>query len=84
MYKIVNGLAPHHLINNIIFTTDVNERQTRNTEANNLYIPRANLNMFKESLQYNGAVLWNKLYPELRNSETLLNFKKEYKVHYWS
>ena len=83
MFKIVGGNAPQHLLNNVIFSTDVNERITRNTEANNLYIPRANINLFKESLQFNGASIWNRLECNLRSSDNVQCFKREYKSLYW-
>ena len=84
MYTIVNDSAPQHLTNNIYFSSDINERITRNTDRNNLYVPRANFDLFKQSLQFNGPVIWNKLNPELRHLENIQSFKKEYKMLYWS
>ena len=84
MYKMINGNAPHHLMNNLVFAAEINERTTRNTVCeNNLYIPKANINQFKESLQYMGAVTWNKLDSGLKNACDIYSFKNSYKNLYW-
>ena len=83
MYKIVNNKAPHHLTNNLVFEKDINDRITRNSDGNNLYLPKPNLEHFRESLQYRGASVWNDLESNLKLAVNIKSFINEYKSYYW-
>jgi hypothetical protein len=84
MYKVINGNTSRHLFNNLLFASDVNERVTRNTEMNNIYLPKANIDIFKESLQYMGGVIWNSLNSTLKSCKNVNTFKRNYTNIYWA
>ena len=84
MFKIVGGDAPFHLRNNLIFMNEVNKRVTRNNDPTKLYLPGANLEVFKESLSYKGAETWNSLFSDIRSSKNIQAFKNKYKEIYWN
>jgi hypothetical protein len=43
----------------------------------NFVIPKPNTNFLKNSLEYNGAVVWNSIPIEIRNSTSLKIFKNK-------
>ena len=46
-----------------------------------MILPPINLSQYKTSIAYNGPKLWNMLPAEIKNTETLFNFKKSYKLY---
>ena len=65
VYKALNGLAPDYLTQ--MFTL-------RDT-GDKLALPQARTNYLKDSFSYSGAVLWNSLPNEVRQANTLSQFK---------
>ncbi len=43
MYKCVHGFAPKLLCDMIVMASDVNVRNTRNTDSLNVYVPKPNI-----------------------------------------
>ncbi len=81
MYKCVNNLMPQYMYD--MFNKQTSSRYTLRSETHeNLVIPKAKTELFKQRLQYSGPKLWNLLPPPLRNSETLATFKKDFKKWY--
>ena len=74
-YKSLNGLAPDHIGDLFTYTRDINAYCTRSTTTDELHVPRANKQLFTQSLQYNGAKLWNLLPQSLRSANSLGVFK---------
>jgi len=62
VYKSIHGLAPNCL--GSLFTKHDPPYNLRNSE-NKLAVPLPCTNFLKNSLSYNGAVIWNSLSPEL-------------------
>jgi exonuclease III len=81
MFKCINGNAPRYLTDLIVFIRDVTTRQNRNHDLN-LIIPRPNIDKFKSSLFYRGAMLWNMLDSDLKECDNVRQFKKMYKAFY--
>ena len=52
---------------------------TRGSTNNNLHLPKPNLTIFKSSLSYSGANLWNSLAMHIRDSPTYNTFKSRLK-----
>ena len=63
VYKSINGLAPDYL--GSLFTKYDPPYNLRNSE-NKLAVPLPRTNFLKKSFSHNGAVIWNTLFPELR------------------
>ena len=73
MYKIANNIAPMYLINlfqrrNASDDTISNLRSVANRK---FLIPKSKLNLFKNSLSYSGAIIWNSIPLEIKNSNSL-------------
>ena len=62
------------------FNTDARYYQTRAVTHNNMIFPPINLSQYKTSIAYNRPKLWNMLPAEIKNTETLFNFKNSYKL----
>ena len=67
MYKIVNGLAPQRLCEAFRKVNEIHEYELRGSSTK-LHIPRPKTESLKNSFQYSGAKLWNKIPEEIRNS----------------
>ena len=59
IYKCINNLAPHYLIDMFNYVTDIHGRLTRQSSAGDLYIHFARTVYKQRSLQYYGPQLWN-------------------------
>ena len=81
IYKCINNMAPPCLTNMFQFYTDDRYYHTRAVTHNNMILPPINLSQYKTSIAYNGPKLWNMLPVEIKNTETLFNFKKSYKLY---
>ena len=72
MYKIVNNMVPDYLSSQFVFRSDT---LTYNLSDCSLAIPQPRTNYCKRSLAYSGAVLWNSLPLDIRQSLSLNEFK---------
>ncbi len=82
VHKALYGNAPPHITDLFTVTRDMNPRPTRLATTNNLYVPRSNKSVFKQSLQYNGSVLWNNLPENLRAISEFDIFKTFARKHF--
>jgi len=73
VYKAVNGLASDYNIMCALFTpiSNISTRTTRSNEKDDLYVPKARINVFKNSIAVNGAHIWSELDSIIRNSNSL-------------
>ena len=79
MYRCINGTAPTRLCNEIEMYFDRHDFNTRNADTLNVIIPKPNLESFKQSFKFAGAITWNDLPDELQNAISLDSFKYNYK-----
>ena len=72
VYKSLHGLAPEYL------SSKFERRETaynlRDSE-NKLNVPLPSTNYYKNSFSYSGSILWNSLPCDLREAESLRQFK---------
>ena len=86
MYKVLNENAPEYLqeqFNKLKTSVPYN---LRNADIN-LTFPKPNSECLKKSFGYSGAIVWNSLPKNIRNSQTLTEFKqklKSYHLHHCS
>ncbi len=79
MYKITNNLSPDyltemfHMQSNFLENTNTNIT-LRSVSNNNMHVPRPRIEMFKGSLSYSGALIWNSIPLNIRNSTSLTSF----------
>ena len=83
MFKCVNGLAPNYLCDQFSLVSDVNLYNTRSTNTLDVIVPTVNNNVFKKSLAYNGARVWNALPDFVRRANNIPHFKNLYKNFYF-
>ena len=74
MYKIVNRMPPDYFF----FRSDTLTYNLRESDFS-LAIPQPRTNYCKRSLSYSGAVLWNGLPLDIRQSPSLNVFKSKIK-----
>ena len=75
IYKCLNNLAPNYLVNLFKYVSDNHSYVTRNVTDDYLALPAVSTSLYKRSLSYNGATLWNSLPSEIRHSLSLKHFK---------
>ena len=73
MFKCLKSFAPEHLKN--MFSS----KNTR--DQSKLYIPLPRIDLFKTSLKFSGAFLWNTLPLSIQNSISVYSFKRNYFSH---
>jgi len=78
MYKIANNMVPDYLSSHFVFRSDNLTYNLRDSDCS-LAIPQPCTNYCKRSLSYSGAVLWNSLPLDIRQSPSLDEFKSKLK-----
>ena len=71
IFKAIHGLAPSYICNNILFYFEVSGRKLRSFDDMTLYTPKPNKDVFKSSLIYQGAIIWNGLSNDIKNAASL-------------
>ena len=80
MFKLIHGLAPDYMCDEINMQCDIAERSTRSLNFNNTVVPYVSLESFRNYFAYKGPVLWNALPLSIKKCETLASFKKCLKI----
>ena len=84
MYKCLNDTAPLHLINEISLVSEIHGENTRSAQEKNVQVPMPNLELFKKSFKYHGAVTWNSLPADLKKADNIGKLKNLYKHTYFT
>ena len=79
----MNENAPKRLIDSVTFTKDTHEIPTRSASTGLLQVPQPNYEIFRNSLKYQGALVWNNLPAQLKNTPDIVSFKRLYKHIYF-
>ena len=82
MFKCIHGLAPHYLCNDVTMHVDIHGYDTRSAENMDLYLPSCSKEIYKRSFLYKGSSLWNQLPSTLKDSMSLNEFKRNYRLLY--
>ncbi len=61
IHRCIHGNAPDHNKNSILSVSDVHNVYTRSFCSGDLYVPRPNREIFKQSFLYNGHLVRNSL-----------------------
>ena len=69
VYKAVNNLSPDYLSNMFKPASSVSQCRTRSSSNMNLWVPDFKLFITRNGLQYNGAVIYNMLPPDIKSSD---------------
>lgn len=84
IYKSIHGLLPNYLCDQILYEFEVHDYRTRGAINNDLHLPFPKIEKYKSSLFYNGAKEWNSLNNAIRDSHSILSFKRNYKRQYFN
>ncbi len=82
VYKTLHDLAPLYMSNMFQHVSQVSSRATRSSKSNKLYLPRRDLCVGRWSLWYSGAVLYNTLDSNIKESQSLASFKHKAFKHF--
>ena len=82
MFKCIHGLAPHYFCNDVTMYVDINGYDTRSVESMDLYWPRCSKEIYKRIFRYKGSFLWNQLLSYLKESVSMIDFKRDYRLLY--
>ena len=79
MFKIINKMENHNNIEFYLLSLEIFITTRLEKQKMSIYISQIQTNSGKKSIQYAGAILWNKI-PNSTNSLSFTSFKKEYKI----
>ena len=77
VYKAVNNLSPDYLSSLFKPASSVSQCRTRSSSNMNLWVPNFKLSITRKGPQYNGAVIYNMLPPDIKSSGSLYIFKRK-------
>jgi hypothetical protein len=80
VFKSLNNLAPEYLCSKFTNRNNVTSYILRDS-VNKLAAPLPRTNYLKNSFSYSGAVLWNSLPSNIRQAESLTEFRQLLKHH---
>ena len=76
VYKSLNCLAPDYMSSKFIILNDLFNSYNLRDSENKLAVPLLRTNYYRNSFCYSGAVVWNNLPPDVRQSKSLTVFRK--------
>jgi len=74
MYKTIHSDAPDYLTISFTFTSEIHTRLLRSSSTYHLYIPRPRHELFRHSLTFSGASVWNSLPVNIQNANHIAMF----------
>ena len=75
MYRIINNICPDYLKNYVSYTSDIQCRDTKSTNCNQLNTLKPNIELFRKSFMYSGAAIWNSLPIHVKHATSVNTFK---------
>ena len=78
-FKIVNQLCPEGLQNKFIERSALSKYNTRNMK--DLHVQKLKLEHTRKSFLYTGPKAWNSIPQLIRDTESIVRFKKDLKSH---
>ncbi len=83
MFKSMHGLNLNWINNNILMAYENHDRNTCFANNMNVVVPKINVETFRNSFMYQGAISWNGLPPHLKYATIHDSFKRMYKKEYF-
>jgi hypothetical protein len=80
VFKSLNNLAPEYLCSKFTNRNNITPYILRDS-VSKLAAPLPRTNYLKNSFSYSGAVLWNSLPSNIRQAESLIEFRQLLKHH---
>ena len=85
-FKAINGNAPDYISSMFKPVGEVHSRTTRQTCKNDLCLPpppKAELDVYRNTLRYAGALIWNNLPANVKHVQSAQMFKSNYLKMYF-
>jgi len=67
----MNNICPKYWQNYFTFTNEIHSKSWRCAEQLNLYIPKPNVEIFRETFAYSAADIWNCLPHDVKNEPSI-------------
>ena len=77
MYRVLSNEAPEYIFNLYTHTPS----RYSNSRNYHLSLPRPRIDIFKTSISFSGAYLWNNLPLTVRSCQSLSSFKRKLRAH---
>ena len=77
-FKALQGTTPDYLTSKFTPASGLHTHSTRLSKTSDLKVPKPHLEIFRRSFEYRGAVLWNTISQQVRESESVSSFKAGY------
>ena len=81
LFRCLNDRYPPYMSDMLQYTNEYNNYRSRSTQNDSLYVPKARINVLKQSFQYTASSIYNALPTVIKESTTLSCFKSQLKVH---
>ena len=75
MYKSMKNLGPSSIGQLFPHTNEIHRRNLRSTSDDLLYVPKPNSEIFRNSLAYSGAKIWNSIPSNIKSANSVEQFK---------
>ena len=75
MYKTMHTLAPIYLYELFQYTNEVYDHLLTSPHNNLLYVPKPNIEVFRNSFSYSGSKIWNAIPETIKHSSAIQQFK---------
>ena len=82
MYKTVCGDAPDYLINDFVFTSEIHSILLRSSSNFQLYTPRPNTELFRNSFIFSGTSIWNAIPEYIKTASAVKHYTSLYLRRY--
>ena len=77
MYKSIHCMAPAYFCNEIPLNSEITQRTTRSVNDNNVCVPYAHLDSFKNCFTYRGPIVLNSLPDYIKTCTTLHTLRQK-------
>ena len=85
VFRSLNFLAPSYMTNMFKFVSDINQRHTRSSNRNDLYLAGGRHKLiYMNGFYYSSVKLWNNLKTDIRCQRTLNAFKSSYLKYFYT
>ena len=84
MYKYYHGALPPNVRHSFLRLCDKHHYATRAATSNCLSLPKSHTELLKRSLLYSSQFVWNSQSNHLKDSISILSFKRLYKIEFGS
>ena len=75
VYRCLNGSFPAYMSDMLSYTRDINSCVTRHTTNNNLYVPSPRVDIYRQSFQYPGPLVYNNIPQDVNKRAVIVKFQ---------